>query len=205
MSGPVAQMANPNASTQKSVYHVGIYAVQTFRKNGFYRMLFTWAPFLNEALCDAASCGGKSIADCKKGDFSSTLGSNDAYQKSWLACRETCSTKQWETWCKGMKCAGSDHELQCTNVSAAVHRPYDIRYGPAGKKAWVKQEGFGTVCKDLGDICTGVDGAIGSAGLFVGSQFYCVDLSLSQFSDCCQVCYCLFQELHAFQIAINSP
>jgi len=61
-----------------------------------------------------------------------------------------------------MNCLGSDHKLQCKNVTKAVYRPYTVEYGPAGKKAWKA----GARCRPLEDVCTGVDSIIPVAGNF---------------------------------------
>jgi hypothetical protein len=50
--------------------------------------------------------------------------------------------------------------LQCRNVSQAVHRPYSVIYGPVGMNAWEA----GGLCKDVGDLCTDVDGPLKNAG-----------------------------------------
>jgi sodium-dependent phosphate cotransporter len=129
-----------------------------------------WAPVLNEAACPATtfySCGGGDVThptllakSCKKSDFSTTEGSYKAYQSSWSKCRAVCSAKQWESWCIGLNCGGSDHKLQCQNVTGAVHRGYDIAHGPKGTMAWTK----GELCRPLSDMCTKVDGSVKAAG-----------------------------------------
>jgi len=135
-----------------------------------------WAPKMDEALCPATtfySCGGGNVTHpallakgCKRADFSTTAGSFDAYQDSWAACRTSCSAKQWESWCIGMSCGGSDHKLQCQNVTGAVHRGYDVVYGPAGANAWTGENALGVVsnCRPLSDLCTKVDGPLKAAG-----------------------------------------
>eukprot|EP00747_Dinoflagellata_sp_TGD_P161205 gnl/TRDRNA2_/TRDRNA2_178057_c0_seq9.p1 gnl/TRDRNA2_/TRDRNA2_178057_c0~~gnl/TRDRNA2_/TRDRNA2_178057_c0_seq9.p1 ORF type:complete len:897 (+),score=140.98 gnl/TRDRNA2_/TRDRNA2_178057_c0_seq9:156-2693(+) len=122
-----------------------------------------WAPVLDGSACTLGktdSCGAEDMGDCQKSGFSSAPNAHEAYQGSWAACREICTTDQWMEWCEALKCSGSDHDLQCQNVTKTVHRAYDVAYGPANGLAW---EG-GEMCRDLGDICTEVDGPIKAAG-----------------------------------------
>lgn len=50
--------------------------------------------------------------------------------------------------------------MQCQNVTDAVHRPYEVKYGKFGEFAWQP----GPLCRDLKDLCSLVDEPIGVAG-----------------------------------------
>merc|ERR1719183_2888064 len=118
-----------------------------------------WAPELDESACTAVhldKCGFGKIQDCKKAGFSSKKGSNALYEKSWVECRGSCSAQQWQSWCLTQNCGGSLHDVQCNNVTNAVHRPYGVKYGPKGGLAWTK----GKLCRDVKDLCTEVDGSV---------------------------------------------
>jgi sodium-dependent phosphate cotransporter len=86
------------------------------------------------------------IEGCSNAGFSDKKGSNDAYQKSWTECRGDCSLSSWEAHCLRMGCGGSQHAMQCNNVTKAVQPNYQVSYGNSGEEAWAG-----------GDRCRGVD------------------------------------------------
>jgi len=120
-----------------------------------------WAPAINEAACTnvvLSDCGKDLLPDCNTNGFADSDGANKKYEKSWVGCREECTTQQWQKWCEELACSGSKHATQCQNVTDAVRRPYTVQHMPAGN-AWKK----GELCRSLDFVCTGVDGDIGVA------------------------------------------
>jgi hypothetical protein len=138
-----------------------------------------WAPAINEAGCTSTvlnDCGEDLLDGCANNDFSITGGSNSKYEKSWVGCRELCTTSQWKAWCDAQNCGGKKHFQQCLNVTEAVQRPYTVSYMPAGN-AWEE----GKLCRDVDFLCAGVEGDIKSAAdlsvvglVFAGSGLACV-------------------------------
>merc|ERR1719221_29071 len=68
---------------------------------------------------------------------------------------------KWQAWCDQQNCAGYDHKMQCKNVTDAIFRPYQVKYGQTawpggGEKAWTK----GNVCRDVSFLCTQIDGSV---------------------------------------------
>jgi len=140
---------------ERNHYGIGGWSVCSYA----FEKDMSWAPELDASSCTAVkldTCGSSKLKDCTKAGFSTEKGANALYEKSWLACREICSAKQWQSWCLKQPCSGDDHSLQCNNVTNAVHRPYGVKYGPSGALAWDK----GDICRPVKDICTDVDGPI---------------------------------------------
>jgi hypothetical protein len=120
-----------------------------------------WAPAIDETKCTfytLQACGTDLLTDCKKNGFADSDGANSKYEKSWVGCREECTTLQWQKWCEDIACSGSEHATQCQNVTDTVRRPYTVQHMPAGT-AWTK----GEMCRSLDFVCTGVDGDINVA------------------------------------------
>jgi len=123
-----------------------------------------WAPRIDATQCNASvlnTCGEAILDDCKNGDFSTTAGKNALYEKSWVGCRADCLTNQWLQWCVDQQCGGSKHEEQCFNVTQAVQRQYEVIHmdDSGSTNAWEA----GNLCRDLGFMCTGVEGDIETA------------------------------------------
>jgi sodium-dependent phosphate cotransporter len=119
------------------------------------------------------SCGNAS-------DFSSIPGANSEYQDSWQGCT-SATTEDWLRGCKALTGCGDLHATQCSNVSAAVSRPYAIDYSQSGTK-WAAAPGSScnldslpkACCIPLGDFCTDVGGLTTAGGLGVAGIVFCL-------------------------------
>jgi sodium-dependent phosphate cotransporter len=126
--------------------HVGIGAWQTC--SAMFEEKVDWASSRSEcSASDLSSCA--TIKDCKLADFSDQKGSNKDYEKSWVACRKMCSPKTWETHCLNMACGGSQHTVQCNNVTKAVHQDFQVSYMTGTAPAW----SAGDRCRSVSEIC----------------------------------------------------
>jgi hypothetical protein len=114
--------------------------------------------------------------DCRLGeDFSSVDGANSQYEKSWSNCRETCGATRWEAWCRELNCGGGQHNIQCQNVTEAVQGKYDVEYVASGGLAW----SGGEICRDIKDLCPGMEGSLKVVGDFAAVALVCTALGLT--------------------------
>jgi len=120
-----------------------------------------WAEALPACLqADLQACA--TIKDCSAAGFSDKKGSNKDYEESWVSCREKCSLSSWGAHCLSMGCAGSQHTVQCNNVTKAVQpNNYQVTYQNGAQPAWAG----GNRCRGVGEICD--NGAtLSTAGAF---------------------------------------
>jgi hypothetical protein len=120
-----------------------------------------WAITPNPAECTEAfldSCASTEMPACLDTtkadyiDFSDMHGINKQYESSWVMARSKCSTAQWKEHCLRLKCLGSRHEEQCTNLTK-VEEQYEVTYKTAGYEpalAWSK----GETCRPVSDVCS---------------------------------------------------
>jgi len=143
--------------------HVGIGAWETC--SVIFESEQDWAKTRSEcSQADLNTCA--SIKDCKIGDFSDQKGSNTDYEKSWVNCRKICSPKAWEAHCISMGCGGSQHTVQCNNVTKAVHQDFQVSYVDSSEPAWTA----GDRCRGVGELCDN-DGTLGQVGGFGWASF----------------------------------
>jgi len=143
---PNCQWANLKYPKFDGRDHVGIGAWQAC--SAMFESKQVWAQAPSEcSLSDLQGCAN--IKDCDQADFSDQAGSNKDYEKSWVNCRETCSLSAWQAHCLSMGCGGSQHKVQCNNVTNAVQPNYQVSYGSSTAPAW----GAGDRCRSVGDLC----------------------------------------------------
>merc|ERR1719221_683200 len=149
---PNCQWANLKYPKFDGRDHVGIGAWQAC--SAAYESSQDWArPLSGCSSSYLETCAA--IPSCLDGDVS-----NEDYEKSWVNCRSKCSLDAWASHCHGMKCGGSYHAEQCTNVTQAVHQNFRVEYQISNKPAW----NAGERCRDISDICdNGED--LGNAGV----------------------------------------
>jgi len=133
--------------------HVGFSAWQACSYD-FKDKDVAWAKPYDMSACDINTCAtSASMSKCLTVSFSDIPDINKEYEKSWVACRETCPMFTWQAWCENQGCGGTLHNMQCQNVTGAVMRPYVVTYGPTATSntvhAWTK----GERCRRFEDIC----------------------------------------------------
>jgi len=144
---PNCQWANLKYPKFDGRDHMGIGAWEAC--STMFKEKLDWAqpqPACSQA--DLDKCG--TIKDCSVAGFSDEKGSNKDYEKSWVSCRETCSLSSWGAHCLSMGCAGSQHTVQCNNVTKAVQpNNYQVSYQNSTEPAWAG----GNRCREVGEIC----------------------------------------------------
>jgi sodium-dependent phosphate cotransporter len=123
------------------------------------------------ATAELQRCFGELQGSCTQNvQFSSKPGANKKYESSFYACKNVTS-KDWEAKCLTMIDCGTNQKEQCTNVTSAIVRPYEIDYSASGIM-WTapsKDDYVHNPCIPLDSLCTDVGGVttagnLGTAG-----------------------------------------
>jgi len=182
-------MALPNAKWADIKYqkfdereHIGIGAWSAC--GALFKNDVAWAPpplsggNLNTELVD---CFAKLQGKCTNNtEFSNSAGANDEYESSFYDCRKV-SSKDWETKCLALTGCGTKNKKQCTNITSAVVRPYEIDYSASGNK-WTapsKDDYVHNPCIPLDSLCTDIGGVTHAGNLgTAGTVFLSLGLAM---------------------------
>lgn len=122
----------------------------------------------------------KKCTDSISTEFSTIAGANKEYEDSFYACKKV-SAKDWEEKCLALTGCGANHKSMCTNITAAIVRPYQIDYSQPGTK-WTapsRDDYAYNPCIGLESLCTDV-GKVKAAGNLgvAGTVFSSLGLAL---------------------------
>eukprot|EP00931_Biecheleriopsis_adriatica_P087539 TRINITY_DN619_c0_g1_i3.p1 TRINITY_DN619_c0_g1~~TRINITY_DN619_c0_g1_i3.p1 ORF type:complete len:855 (-),score=202.32 TRINITY_DN619_c0_g1_i3:153-2717(-) len=115
--------------------HIGIGAWSSCSASFTDKVLFR-SPKVECSTTQLNTCFNDLTSACAADGFSSQGGAYKKYEASWSACRDVCTTEQWDKKCTSMSCEGSLHAEQCGNITSAVKSIASVKVTYGSGAAW---------------------------------------------------------------------